>query len=218
MNSPRHAAGGFARSAGGATARGLIVVLAALAVGLFLLARAVDDPLTVTADASEDGGTTDTTTATTSGTTGDGTSATTAAPGTETTAESLPPETDPETGDTVAPPTSDAATSRPPSQQLVQVANASRVSGAAGQATLQLQTLGYAVGTPTNYTGDDVLERSRIHYKLGFLLEAQNLATTLGLDPSADVLDMPAELPIEKADEDPDLLLLLGTDLATPSE
>jgi hypothetical protein len=192
-------------------------VLVAVGVGLFLLARAVDDPLSVSAEASDDGGTTGTTTAGTSDTT-DGTSGTTAAPGTETTTgETLPPETDPETGDTVVP-TSDAATSRPPSQQLVQVANASRVSGAAGQATLQLQTLGYAVGSPTNYTGDDVLERSRIHYKLGFLLEAQNLATTLGLDPSADVLDMPAELPIEKADEDPDLLLLLGTDLATPSE
>lgn len=210
MNRPRHSSGGLARSAGGTTAKGLVVIVAAVALGIFLLNRGTDGSTAVAVGGPDD--TTSTTTATTvagtTGTTVAGTTGTTAAAG-----GSTPTSTAGGTTGTTLP----AGSTRPPSEVKVQVANAARVPGAAGAATDQLSVLGYAVGTPTNYTGTETLDRTRIHYRLGFLQEAMNLAVSLDLDPQSDVFDMPAELPIEDAGEDPDLLILLATDLAQPT-
>ena len=210
MSRPRHSSGGLARSAGGTTAKGLVVILAAVALGIFLLNRGTDGTTAVAAGGPDD--TTATSTATsvaTTETTVAGGPGTTAAPGASTPSTAAPGAT----GSTQPP----AGATRPPSEVKVQVANAARVPGAAGGSTDQLSVLGYAVGTPTNYTGEETLDRTRIHYRLGFLQEAMNLAVSLDLDPQSDVFDMPAELPVEAAGEDPDLLILLGTDLAQPS-
>lgn len=217
MTGPRHSSssGEFARSAGGATARGLIVVLVAVAVGVFLLARGLDDPLAVAVEADGGSPATDTTAA---GGGDDTATSTSTAAGSETTigGDTITDDSTATTGEGGTTETSELAAARPPSQVKVQVANASRVPGAAGTETQSLQALGYATGTPTNYTGPEILDTSRLHYRLGFLLEAQNLATALNLDPAADVFPMDGELPIEKADEDPDVVLLLGRDLAAP--
>lgn len=209
MTGPRHSSstGDFARSAGGAGARGLVVVLIAVVLGVFLLARALDDPLTVETSSGSTGGGGGTATTTAE------TPSTTSADGTATTAV---PTTDAE-GNEIPTTTTDLTAARPPSQVKIQVANAARVSGAAGSQTQSLQALGYATGTPTNYTGPEILDTSRIHYKLGFLLEAQNLARALNLDPAVDIFPVDAELPIDKADEDPDIVVLLGRDLAAPA-
>lgn len=223
MTGPRHSgsSGEFARSAGGATARGLLVVLVAVAVGVFLLARGLDDPLAVAVETGDSGDGTTAATSTTAGddqstTTGSGDTTDTTAGGDDTTESTADDGSD---GDDTTSTTEEVTAARPPSEVKVQVANGARVSGAAGETTQSLQALGYATGTATNYTGDEILDTSRLHYRLGYLLEAQNLATALNLDPAADIFAIEGDLPIEQPDADPpDIVLLLGLDLAAPSD
>lgn len=126
-------------------------------------------------------------------------------------------EPDPATTDTTGT-TSPGAVfeARPPNVVMVQVVNTTKISGAAGKATDTLKTQGYnTLGAATDDGG--LLTDTKIHHIGGYLLEAQAIATVLGLDPETSVFSMPAD-PGADVDNyaDPQVLVRLGTDLADP--
>lgn len=151
----------------GSAARGAILVVVALVIGILLL-RDEDSATTqvaVGADTSADvdqgaadGGTTDGG----SDATVDSTSTTTAA-------------------------------TRPPSEVKVLVANGSGVDGAAGGATDTLEALGYVTATPANA---ERVPSTVVYFTSGFEAEAVALAEAIGADPSA-VTEMPAVAPVD---------------------
>lgn len=193
----------------GAAVRGLLLVLVAVVVGVLLL-RSVDDPddevVTDTAPPAAPGDTLPTATEAPTPTTGAADSGTapvatvaptvTAAPATETTSAGAEP-----------------FQPRPAAEVSVQVANSTTVRGAAGRLTDRFKTLSYITKTPTNYVGTP-LDRTRIYYQPGSLLEARAIAGVLELDADNDVFPMLADTSAVQGFETPDVLLALGTDLA----
>ena len=105
---------------------------------------------------------------------------------------------------------------RPNSQVSVQVANSTTVRGAAGRTTDILKTKGFVTGTPINMKGTP-LDRTRVHYKPGNIIEAGNIAELLGLDAKNDVYKMPQDVAAlgDKFDKDIDVLVALGIDKAS---
>jgi LytR cell envelope-related transcriptional attenuator len=147
-------------------ARGVVLVAAAVVLGLFLL-RALED------SAPTDGIVgTDTTEA--AGDSGDG-------GGTDTTAAG---ESD---GTTTTPPVE----ARPPAEVVVRVANASGVAGAAGARTEQLAGAGYQTVDATNGPEGQVLPATQIWFAEGYNAEAGALAEALGV-PADGVVALPA--------------------------
>lgn len=213
MSPGRHASGdgSFARSAGGAATRGIILIIVAVLVGVVLIATAVDDTNQVTTAAP------DTTAATVTQPTTDTAPATTAAAGTPTTAGATPTTavTPTTSGDTTPTTTNGAVFEpRPNSVVSVQVANTTRVGGAAGRMTDTLKAQGYVTLTAVTDTGG-VQAITKIHHLGGYLLEAQKMAELLGLDPEESVFSMPSNpgaTILEYAE--PNVLVLLGSDLA----
>jgi LytR cell envelope-related transcriptional attenuator len=131
-------------------ARGIVLLAAAVVLGLFLL-RALDDSST-----SDD-------IAATTGTTaanGEGTDTTAAEDG----------------GDT----TTTAAPLRQPAEIVVRVANVSGVSGAAGAKTEQLAAAGYQTVEATNGLEGQQLDATQVLFVDGFEGEAGALAEALG--------------------------------------
>ncbi|WP_419842276.1 LytR C-terminal domain-containing protein [Candidatus Poriferisodalis sp.] len=192
----------------GAAVRGLLLVLVAVVVGVLLL-RSVDDPDATAA--------TDTTAPAQPG---DTLPAVTQAP-TPTTSPADAAQPDPGTAVTVAstvtaPPTTAAAAPfqpRPVSEVSVQVANSTTVRGAAGRLTDRFKTLSYITNTPTNYAGTP-LEKTRIYYQPGSLLEARAIAEVLQLDADEDVSPMMSDTSAIQTFESPHVLVALGNDLA----
>ena len=192
----------------GAAVRGLLLVLVAVVVGVLLL-RSVDDPddTTVT-DTTAPAASSDTSptatevpTPTTSATDATGSVATvattvTAAPATETTSAGAAP-----------------FEPRPAAEVSVQVANSTTVRGAAGRLTDRFKTLSYITKTPTNYVGTPI-DRMRVYYQPGSLLEARAIAGVLELDADNDVFPMLADTSAVQGYETPDVLIALGSDLA----
>ena len=196
----------------GAAVRGLLLVLVAVVVGVLLL-RSVDDPddavVTDTAPPAAPGETLPAATETSvpdaapadAGETGAATVATvapavTAAPATDTTSAAAEP-----------------FQPRPAAEVEVQVANSTTVRGAAGRLTDRFKTLSYITKTPTNYVGTP-LDRTRIYYKAGSLLEARAIAGVLELDADNDVFPMLSDTSAITDFESPHVLVALGTDLA----
>jgi|TARA_B110000438_G_scaffold61921_1_gene62254 hypothetical protein len=95
----------------------------------------------------------------------------------------------------------------------IQVANSTSVRGAAGKMNDQFKTLGYITKTPTNLLGA-ALDRTRISYVAGNMLEAQKIAEELGLDPKNDVFRMPADTAAFATYAEPDVMISLGIDKA----
>jgi len=204
--------GPMSRPNNAAAIRGALLVIAAVVVGIYLL-RGTDTPTLDPAPAASP--TTVQAAESEAGTSDDG-----AGTATETT---LP-------GITVAPSTAedgsaaddaDAGTmvgfeGRPNSQVSVQVANSTTVRGAAGRTTDILKTKGFVTGTPINMKGTP-LDRTRVHYKPGNIIEAGNIAELLGLDAKNDVYKMPQDVAAlgDKFDKDIDVLVALGIDKAS---
>jgi hypothetical protein len=171
MRPGRYAAsdGSFARSAGGAGARGLLLLAVALLIGVVLLNATDADPpgSTVSArgdsDSGDDGG---------GDAGGDGGSAA-------------------ETTTTAAPTTTLPA--RAPAEVKVIVANASDVKGAAGGGRTALANAKYNVLAPTNAAA---AATSSIYFIPGYDRDAAAVATALGL-PANLVKAMPAPLPFD---------------------
>jgi hypothetical protein len=131
-------------------ARGVVLLAAAVVLGLFLL-RALDDSST-----SDDIATATTDTAAANG------------DATDTTAE--------DGGDT----TTTAAPVRQPAEIVVRVANVSGVSGAAGARTEQLAGAGYQTVEATNGPEGQQLDATQVLFVDGFEGEARALAEALG--------------------------------------
>lgn len=210
----------MARSNNGAAVRGLLLVLAAVAVGVLLL-RSSDTTAAVSASATTapapgvtqplatEPETTDAAEAEGSTTTAQQLTPSTVAPADTTVAEDGSTETT--TPDTV--PVIDDFMPRPAAEVKVQVANSTSTKGAAGSVTDQFKTLNYITATPTNLRGT-ALDRTRVHYQPGSLLEAQAVAEVLGLDPKNDVFQMFQDTAAIDQWDEPDVLVALGTDLA----
>ena len=148
-------------------ARGIVLLAAAVVLGLFLL-RALedsgssDDAATAPSGSTAAGGeTSDTTTAE-----GDGDTTTTAAP------------------------------LRQPAEIVVRVANVSGVEGAAGARTEQLAAEGYQTVEPTNGPEGQQLDATQVFFVDGFEGEAGALAEVMGAAADG-VTAMPAQPPID---------------------
>ncbi|WP_419944404.1 LytR C-terminal domain-containing protein [Candidatus Poriferisodalis sp.] len=193
----------------GAAVRGLLLVLVAVVVGVLLL-RSVDDPdeiVTTDPVSSVGPGSTLPAVAQPPPTTGAGdpigeVPASTVAVST-TTAQA--PDTTSSEAEPFQP--------RPAAEISVQVANSTTVRGAAGRLTDRFKTLSYITKSPTNYLGTP-LERTRIYYQPGSLLEARAIAGVLELDADNDVFTMLTDTSAVQGFETPDVLVALGTDLA----
>ena len=204
--------GPMSRPNNAAAIRGALLVIAAVVVGIYLL-RGTDtptldpapsaSPTTVQASENETSASDD----------GTGTTTETTLPGI-TVATSAP-------DDGTGADDSDAGTmvgfeGRPNSQVSVQVANSTTVRGAAGRTTDVLKTKGFITATPINMKGTP-LDRTRVHYKPGNIIEAGNIAELLGLDAKNDVYKMPQDVAAlgDKFDKDVDILVALGIDKAS---
>jgi len=217
MSPGRHAASdaSFVRSAGGAATRGIILIVFAVVIGVVLIATAVDDNGTVTAAQPPE-----TTAAPTPPSSTEAPTDTTAAvdptqTSEDPTATTASTEPDPATTDTTATTSPGAVFSaRPPGEVMVQVVNTTRIGGAAGKATDTLKTQGYNTLDPSNDDGG-LLTDTKVHHIGGYLLEAQAIATVLGLDPETSVLSMPDNVGagIDNFLDAP-VLVRLGNDLA----
>ncbi|MFT5530874.1 MAG: hypothetical protein ACI91O_000887 [Candidatus Poriferisodalaceae bacterium] len=212
------------RPSSGAVARGLVVVMIAVVVGVLLL-RSSDDAITVAAgdDSLTAPGVTspvNTTVAVdTEVPTDTTTDATTAETGTEST--EVPGETAAPTDTTVAPEASTPATAvavdgfdpRPSNEVRVQVANSTGIAGVAGSTTEDLSTRNYITLTAANILGT-ALPRTKVYHEPGWLLEAQAVAQVLGLDPQTDVFRIFNDTSAVEPYEDPNVLVVLGLDMA----
>jgi LytR cell envelope-related transcriptional attenuator len=148
-------------------ARGIVLLAAAVVLGLFLL-RALED-----SESSDDIATAPTVTTAEGGETSD-----------STTAE--------DGGDT----TTTAAPVRQPAEVVVRVANVSGVDGAASARTEQLAGAGYQVVEPTNGPEGQQLDATQVLFVDGFEGEARALAEALGA-PADGVAAMPAQPPVD---------------------
>ena len=204
--------GPMSRPNNAAAIRGALLVIAAVVVGIYLL-RGTDtptldpapaaSPTTVQAAASETDASDD----------GAGTATETTLPGitvAPSTAEDGSAADDADAGTMVG------FEGRPNSQVSVQVANSTTVRGAAGRTTDILKTKGFVTQTPINMKGTP-LDRTRVHYKPGNIIEAGNIAELLGLDAKNDVYKMPQDVAAlgDKFEKDVDVLVALGIDKAS---
>ena len=200
--------GPMSRPSNAAAIRGLLLVIVAVAVGIYLL-RGTDTPTLDTAS-------TPTTAASAQEEAAIEQEETTAS--TETTLPGITVVTSaPENGPTTD--GSDAGTmvgfeGRPNEEVSIQVANSTSIRGAAGERTDFLKTKGFLIKTPINMKGTP-LDRTRVHYQPGSILEAQNIALLLGLDGQNDVYKMPTDLSAYDGYLEPHVLIALGIDKAT---
>ena len=204
--------GPMSRANNAAAIRGALLVVVAVVVGIYLL-RGTDTPTLDTASsaspttvqaADDDVSTPDDGAATSTETTLPGITVVTSTPEDGTTTED-----------------SDAGTmvgfeGRPNSQISVQVANSTTVRGAAGRTTDILKTKGFVTQTPINMDGTP-LDRTRVHYKPGNIIEAGNIAELLGLDAKNDVYKMPQDVAAfgGQYEKEVDVLVALGIDKAS---
>jgi len=103
---------------------------------------------------------------------------------------------------------------RPNEEVSIQVANSTSVRGAAGQKSDFLKTKGFLIKSPINMKGT-ALDRTRVHYQPGSIIEAQSIALLLGLDDQNDVYKMPTDLSAYDGIDEPDVLIALGIDKAS---
>jgi hypothetical protein len=179
---PQHAAGGssFARSAGAAAGRGILLILFAVVIGAVLLGQGFDD-----GDGAAPGATTQT----------DDSSQT------DDSGADLGDVTDASTTDgSVTTTTAAAAAARPPAEVTVLVANGSRSNGVAASNSDELNRLGYTVGQPTNAidlatSQNTQVEQSTVYFAEGFQADATAVAEALGI-PATQVAAMPETPPV----------------------
>ena len=200
--------GPMSRPSNAAAIRGLLLVIVAVAVGIYLL-RGTDTPTldtastpTTAAAAQEEAASEQEETVASTETPLPGIAVATSAP-----------ENGATTDDSGAG-TMVGFEGRPNEEVSIQVANSTSVRGAAGQKTDFLKTKGFIIKTPINMDGTP-LDRTRVHYQARSMLEAQNIALLLGLDDQNDVYKMPTDLSAYDGYDEPDVLIALGIDKAS---
>ncbi len=170
------AGGGFGRSAGVSTARGIAVILVAIAVGLLLMREGL-------AERTETVAQTDTTTA--------------QEPAADENLVTEPDDGDDDAEAEVAETTTttEAAVARPPAEVSVLVLNGTNgIKGVAGRGTTLITDAGYIGAEPKNA---DVDGPSVILYVEGYEADARAVAAAFGVDPDAVVQPFdPATSPI----------------------
>ncbi len=202
--------GPMSRPNNAAAIRGLLLVIVAVAVGIYLL-RGTDTPTLDSASLP-----TPTTAESSTGETSDGQEASTGA--TETTLPGITvatsaPENTSDTDDSSAG-TMVGFEGRPNAEVKIQVANSTTVRGAAGRITDSLKTKGFVTLTPINMKGQ-ALDRTRVYYQPGSHIEAGNVALLLELDETNDVYRMPSDLSAYVDVGEPHILIALGIDQAS---
>ncbi len=185
------AGGGFGRSAGTNAARGVMVIVAAVAVGLLLMFQGLAD-----SDSETDAAAGDPSAEATDG----ATTETTVATGEVTTTTAAVAET-----------TTTLAAPRDPSTVKVLVLNGTDpvVAGKAGAGTDVLKASNYVTLSPKNA---DVPGASAIYYTEGFQAEAVAVAAAYGVDPAAVVQPLdPAALPVADT-QGANVIVRIGSD------
>lgn len=185
--------GSFARSAGGAGARGLALLAIALLIGIVLLNATDADPPGATVSAQGDADTTDAD----SGGGGDAAGEDDGGGGGE--AAAAPTSV----------PTTTTVPARAPKDVKVIIANASDVSGAAGNVKKVLDPAGYNVLAPSNATK---VAESSVFHTAGFEADARAVATALGL-PATVVKALPAPPPFDT--KGANVAVVIGADSGT---
>lgn len=157
--------GSFARSAGGAAGRGIILIVVAVGIGLFLLAKGFDGggtSLIVPSSANE-------------------ASDEPAVEGDEPAAEGDEPgvEGDEPAVDSDNPPATvdEPNTTRPPGEVKVAAVNTTGEPGLASTATGKLDTQGYVTAAKNGVQSDT----SGVYYLAGYSEDAKDVATVLGI-------------------------------------
>ena len=198
---------GFAPPGGANVFRGLIVIGLAVLIGIALMARGItSDDAVVAGD--------ETTDSTETGTTDDGTGADTGI-GAET---GTTDETTAATVTTVAEePVVAAELPRDPASVAVVVLNANGGKGVAGAATQKLDARNYVTANPedANSTGNSV-----IFYEDGYLADANEIATALGVaDPAAVVqlLDPSSAAATSDKRQGANVMVFVGNDGLIPT-
>lgn len=172
MKPGRYAAddGSFARSAGGAGARGLVLLAVALLIGIVLLNATDADPPGTTVSARGDSDTTNDEGE--SDASGEG-------EGEEAAATTVPPPT--------------TAPAKAPKDVKVIVANASDVNGAAGNAKKVLDPAGYNMLAPANAAK---VGETSVYFATGYEADAAAVAAALAL-PATTLKPMTAPPPFD---------------------
>ena len=107
--------------------------------------------------------------------------------------------------------TTTTAPPKEPAEVKVLVANGSDVDGAAGAQTDALEALGYVTADPTNT--EQKVTATVVYYTVGFQAEAEALAESLGVEPTAvQPLPTPAPVPDLQLSQ---LVVVVGPDIAT---
>ena len=153
--------GSFGRSAGGAMARGIALIVAAVLLGVILL-RATDGPEPfsgVSASESDDDD-------------GDGSTVTTTDPGTVTTASTAAP-----------------AVAHNPAEVTVLVANGAGIDGLASRIADQLKAANYVLSEPGNTKAP--ADESTVFYTAGYEADAAAVAALLSPPPKTALLPDP---------------------------
>ncbi len=192
MTTGAHNAGGFTKSAGASAIRGILVIAAAVVVGVLLMGRGLSDTNIEAAAAEKTE-----TTLPESGAEGDGGEG-------ETT---IPPTTEP-TSTTEAPPAEPEL--RDPSMVAALVLNAAEGKpGIAGRGTDVLKPLGYVTLKPENATVDGP---TAILFAEGYAAEAAAVAEAFSLDPTTFVKPLdPANPPVEDT-QAANVIVIIGVD------
>ena len=116
-----------------------------------------------------------------------------------------------------APVSSSESVLHPPPEVRVLVANGTEISGAAGAIReVLISDQGYNGLPAVNASTEEVPDFSFVYYANGYELDARNVGLIIGVD-SANVLPMPAALPVADLAE-ANVLILLGSDLYPPEE
>lgn len=192
------AGGGFGRSAGANAARGVMVIVAAVVVGLLLMQRGLSDTSTTAAggSAASDAEGAEAGDAAGTGETADGATG-------DTTADDAATASSSTTSTTLAPP-------RDPSEVKVLVLNATDgVKGAAGRGTQALLASNYRTGEPDDATANGP---SMILFQPGFEAEARAVAELFGVDPAALVQPFDAAASLTDDTQESNLIVVIGND------
>jgi len=187
MTTGAHDAGGFTKSAGASAVRGVMVIAAAVIVGVLLMGRGLSDTSieAVAAEKSE-------TTLPDDDSNGAVATTTTTEP---------PTTTEPEP---------DEPKLRDPSQVAALVLNAAEGKpGIAGRGTDILKPLGYLTLKPDNATVDGP---TAFLFAEGYAAEAAEIAKAYGLDPTTYVKPLdPAAPPVDDT-QDAKVIVVIGND------
>jgi len=176
MSAPQHASddGSIARSAGGAAARGAILIAVAVVIGLLLLAFALDDPDTVVSgDTADDSGQSDDSSGDDSSddsSSGDDSSG-------DATATTAPSTTAAPTTITTLPPSA----ALPPAEVSVLIANGTGEKGVAGAVSDKVNARGYIALDAANASAPTA--ESVIFYREGYDGNAIDVAGIIGATP-----------------------------------